>query len=236
MHIQGGFYLVSGSTEICRSHPEFPETFYSISNCISDVVPGSWGLSWVAPTQGDSSIIDKLLFGEDQLQKLRIWLDKKFEEELFGWPNVFTDLKTARDFYNIFLSSANGLTQVKLLGVALQDEDAELYLKEYEGYFEKDEKLGKPGNYLCLRRKEEVDKSGHFLGFEILGETFSSFCSFACNGLETDFKDKLGISLNEHGLINTYEEADKAVYYTVSDEAGAEPAFWLPWAIYEYLL
>ena len=236
MHIHGGCYLVNGSTEIHKTHPELPETFYSISNCISDVIPGSWGLSWVNPIPGDISIINKLNIPKDQLQKLNTWLDKKFEEELFGWPNVFSDLNTAREFHRAFLNKENEFTQVKLLGIALAEEDAEIYLKEYDSCFDKDEKLGRPGNYLNLKRNTEIELNGRFLGYEVLGETFSSFCSFACNGLGTAFQEKLGINLNEYGLINSHEEANKAVDYVISDEAGAEPAFWLPWAVYEYPL
>jgi len=172
MHIQGGYYLISGSSQINKAHPELPKKFYSISDCISDVIPGSWGLSWVNPNVNDTSIINKLKMEQEQLQELREWLDKKFEQELFGWPNVFSNLKTVREFYESFLNSENELTQVKLLGIALLKEDAELYLNEYETYFKNDEKLGKPGNFLNLQRNTEIEKSGLFLGYEILGETF----------------------------------------------------------------
>ncbi len=54
-----------------------------------------------------------------------------------------------------------------------------------------------------------------------------------CNSLETDYSTKLNISFNRNGLIDNFEDAEKAADFTNSPEVGAEPVLWQPWAIIE---
>ena len=48
--------------------------------------------------------------------------------------------------------------------------------------------------------------------------------------------DKLGIRLNEFGLIAAAEDALAAAAYVSREEVGAEPVPWHPWKVQEYPL
>lgn len=233
MITSAGYYLINGSHTICNTRPLLPKVFYSLSSCISDIYPGAWGHSWVKITPKDKEEIQKLHISDSDFENLRTWVDEKFVSGEIGFPNVFISSQVARIFYNAFIKNTN-LKNIKLLGIGLHEGDAAEYLNEYSTYYEKYQELGKSGIYLNLSKKEPIEQAGNFLGYEILGDSNNSFCSFACNGLEVDYAETLKIKLNKFGLIDSYADALRAVEFTIIDETGAEPVFWLPWAVYEY--
>jgi hypothetical protein len=74
----------------------------------------------------------------------------------------------------------------------------------------------------------------HARGYEVLGsEAGGSFHTFACHGLEADYVEKLGLSLNSNGLISDYNDAVRASDYTNLDSTGTEPVPWFPWLVFE---
>ncbi|MGL5832390.1 MAG: hypothetical protein ACRC1Z_04055, partial [Waterburya sp.] len=59
----------------------------------------------------------------------------------------------------------------------------------------------------ALRSNQTININHDFLGYEVLGNDFGGFHSFVCNRLETDFAHQLKIKLNQHGLIDQYDQA-----------------------------
>lgn len=226
----GGYYLVKGS-EIQESMNKeiLPSMIFSISSCICKIYPAICALSQVKSSEEDiDHVKEELNLDNSGFFELQRYVDLLFNSNRFGWPNVFFDINTAREFYTKYLKH---MGHIKLLAIGLSKEYADKFLekeKPLHGY-------GKPGVYEILSSRKYMETSKE-LGFEILGYDSGSFHSFICNRLETDYRDRLNIRFNSNGLIELYEEASRASEYTMRNDVEAEPVLWMPWVIYEYIL
>ena len=124
----------------------------------------------------------------------------------------------------------NHLEHLKLIAIATTARERDIFLAETHS--ENNQNDCRTGVELALRSRTIVDK-GTVLGYEILGYDCGWFCSFVCNSLEKDFVNRLGIKLNQYGLIPQYNLALIATEYTTRPTTGAEPVLWLPWTIIE---
>lgn len=141
-----------------------------------------------------------------------------------GWPNVFQNLRAAREFKRRFMPAVAG---VHLIGLVIAADDAEEFFPDYEG-----SGMGMIGSRLL-----PPDDSGVFLGFDVVGVEYGgSLHTFSCNGLERDCVEKFGITFNAHGLIAGQDQALAAAEYTNRDETAAEPVPWFAVKLYEYNL
>ncbi|HEU4328417.1 MAG TPA: hypothetical protein VFS21_35090 [Roseiflexaceae bacterium] len=227
-YILGGYYLVEGT----ERQPWFtlgllPERFWSISSCICTQYPNLAFLSWSSDARECEAIRTKLGLSSDQYGELVAHVDRLFDEGIFGWPEVWTDVEAARVFRRHYLEH---LEHIKLLGIATP---AQYYQELLDGL-----KSTPPGGvvslYANLQRQEGLPPEARVLGFEILGrEAGGSFHSFVCNGLEQEYLAQLGIQLNDHGLIDTLDDAVRASDFTNLDSTGAEPIGWTPWLVFE---
>ena len=139
----------------------------------------------------------------------------------YGWAGVWLDPDLAIKFAIDYLGHIEDL---KLIAIALENYYRDEFLINYNS---------KLGIDRLLKLGQTINLNKGFLGYEILGEDRGSFCSFICNHLETDLKQKLGIKLNQYGLIDCYNLAIKATDYINLPKTGAEPLLWQPWAIIE---
>jgi len=226
----GGYYLVKGSElQEAMNKDVLPSMIFSVSSCICKIYPGIWALSQVKSSEEEiEHVKEELNLDNSGFFELQRYVDLLFNSNRFGWPDVFLDINTAKEFYNKYLKH---MSHIKLLAIGLSKEYADKFLdreKPLYGY-------GKPGVYenLWARKYMETSKER---GFEILGYDSGSFHSFICNGLENDYRDRLNIRLNGNGLIELYEEAVRASEYTMRNDVDAEPVQWMPWIIYEYIL
>jgi len=94
--------------------------------------------------------------------------------------------------------------------------------------------VGTSGICDAVQKRRHVEAGGTVLGFEPMVYDLAMSCSWLCNGLEVEAKEKLGISPNEHGFIGTAEDAARCVGHISREDVGAEPGLWLPWLIVEY--
>jgi hypothetical protein len=225
----GGYFLVQGIQRANWMNKKLlPAKFWTVSSCICEIYPDVWVFNWSSRPSGDYPQI--LNLDDKGFESLQTWADELMSQDEMGWPNVFINIATARQFYARYLSH---LPDIKLLSIALP----EIYLAEYIEENSPDPGGSAGGIYTKLQHQQLVGDNAISRGFEILGEECEGqFHSFVCNGLETEYHDRLDISLNQHGLIDRYEEAVKATDYTNLDEVGAEPVLWQPWLISEHPL
>ncbi|MCK7483538.1 MAG: hypothetical protein M0C28_45795 [Candidatus Moduliflexus flocculans] len=147
-------------------------------------------------------------------------MDRSLASADLGWPNVFLNLRAAREFKRRFMPAVAG---VHLIGLAIAADDVEEFTSDPSSMGE------------VASRRLPPDDSGVFLGFDVLGMEYgASFHTFSCNGLEKDYVEKLGIIFNAHGLIPDQAQAFTAAEYTNRDETGAEPVPWFAAKLYEY--
>ena len=216
----GGYYLVEGSPpQSWMNRSLLPTKLYSISTHISEHHPYLSLLTWVDEPPENYRL--KLGLDLNQFAALQIKADRWFDREQYGWAGVWIDPDIAREFALDYLSHIENL---KLIAIALESSYRNEFLIDYNP---------KLGVDRILRSGQTIELNRGFLGYEILGDDRGSFCSFICNHLETDLKQKLGIRLNRYGLIEQYDLAIQATDYINLPETGAEPLLWQPWAIIE---
>jgi len=224
----GGYFLVKPANVSDWQNMELlPKIIYTPCDCICDVYPGSEGLSWTSDTKENKKKWEKELGVSDENAKdIRKFCDKLFELEKLGWSSIFLDLESVYRFKNFINPTVS--KDWKILCIATTQKYVEDFNKEVNS------NDGQDG--VCIMLRKEIicpDIMNGFRGFEILGFEYGGCHSFMCNSLETDYSTKLNISFNRNGLIDNFEDAEKAGDFTNSPEVGAEPVLWQPWAIIE---
>ena len=229
----GGYFLVqvASSADWIKNKILLPAKFWTVSTCICEIYPDTWIFSWTSKSTKSANDYQEILKLDDEgFKSVQAWADEMFRKDELGWPNVFLNLEAARQFYVQYLRH---LPDIKLLSIAL----SESYSMEFIEENKPQPGMGEGGVYIKLQQRQLLDNSAITRGFEVLGDEWGGqFHSFICNSLETDYAERLNISLNQNGLIDSYEDAVRAANYTNLDEVGSEPALWQPWLISEYPL
>jgi hypothetical protein len=225
----GGYYLIEGSPiENWMSHELLPSQIFTPSSCICNLHPEDICLSWMnGEDKVRAAYRKKLGITKKQFIELQGDVDALFNQEKYGWLQVFSEIKEARKYYQNWLVD---IPNIKLVAIAVNGEHRNIFLNEEK---QEGENAGSYGIWQILKKKQPIDITQGLLGYEVLGFEMGGFHSFICNSLENEFSEKLGISLNNHGLIQKYSEASKAADYTQMPSVGSEPALWQPWAIIE---
>lgn len=226
--ILGGYFLVKLAKRSGYMDADLvPNTIYSVSNCICDVIPGIWALDWVQ--QRDESIKrikSSLNLDTDDFKKIETWVTTNFNNNKTGWQNGFFDKETAIEFYQTFLKDKQDIV---LLGIGLGSEDLDLFFDE-----EKPQKgMGSYLVYDVLKFKTKLSPS-NCIGYDILGFDCGQFHSYLCNGLQKDFNKKFDMKPNQYGFFDKYELAKVAADYVLDEGTGAEPALWQAWMVCKY--
>ncbi len=224
LFLSAGFYLIKENDRKEYQNKEFvPEKIISLSNCICDTFPNIWAYQWDNNAIKEVEII-ALKYGIDTeiMTKLKEEIYRESDKSI-GWPNVFYDKKTAIEFYKKFFTK---IPDIKLIEVGIEEKYSQKLPKESESN----------GIINKLREKSKVLPNGKIIGYDVVGYAYGFSCSFLCNGLEKDYKEKFNIILNEIGLFSNYEDAEKVAEYNLRDDVGAEPILWLPWAVIEHEL
>ena len=176
----GGYYLIAGTRrQTWMNSSLLPAKLYSVSTCISQHHPDSL-LPWVEDRESKlENYRSQLGLDRVQFQALRTKVSDWFDRGQYGWEGVWIDLKTVREFAKDYLSQIKDL---KLIAIATTAKYRHEFLLDY------DAKLGVDR---VLRSGQTIEIDRGFLGYEILGYEHGSFCSFICNHLEADLKQKL---------------------------------------------
>jgi len=168
-----------------------------------------------------------------EYEKLEKWIIQMSDLNLFGYPNVFVDVEYAKTFHSNWLGKASN---TKIIGVATLEKYI-IELIEFEGLRDVLPEDRVVVENLLLRSALISEGKRQLLGYEILGyiKGTGSFHSYLCNGLEKDYSKHFNFKVNNFGLIETLEEAEKCASFSNEKDLEAEEVLWLPWAIYEYL-
>jgi hypothetical protein len=210
-----------------------PARIVSASGCIAPFVPDTWCIEWTQDTQ-ESRIEDAGAFGleSQDLKEIIEWVTPRFDKSI-RWPNVIIDLETAEKLVCRFLSN---LPDVKVLELCLHLNMVQEFCQEAEpppqqpGFAPN----GRQGVHEVILEEKLPTQNGYILGFEPLVFDYSLSCSWLCNSLDTHVEEALGIKPNQHGLIDSFDEAVKSVEYISRDDVGAEPGLWLPWLVIDH--
>ena len=224
----GGYFLVKPANISSWQNMELlPEIIYTPSDCICDLYPGSEGLSWTSDSKENKKKWEQELnLSDEDAINIRKFCDELFESERLGWSSVFLDLESIDSFKSLINPSIT--KDWKILCIATT--------QNHINDFDQEENLNDGQDGICIMLRKEIlcpDIMNGFRGFEILGFEYGGCHTFMCNSLETVYSTKLNISFNKNGLIDNFEDAEKAADYTNSPEVGAEPVLWQPWAIIE---
>lgn len=222
----GGYYIVKPAQRAEYMNSRIiPETILSVSSCLCDVYPDISSV-WSTSENEKDKYRQNLNIPKNTFQNLIEWINNKSDSGDFGFPNVFNNLESAREFYLNFLCNVQGLN---LVGIGLPE--------EYNNEFAEDAGITKETYYGVEKNifnRCQMESNGTVLGFEVLGYEMGTFHSYICNRLEDDYDKEYGFMLNGSGFISTIDEARKLAEYTNQEIVGAEPVLWLPWVVVKY--
>ena len=90
---------------------------------------------------------------------------------------------------------------------------------------------GETGLHQCVRSGEEMAPGADIAGYEILQSLHGLLCESW--PLERQYAEKMGVTLNHHGFIGSYEDAVRCTAIN-RETGGTNPGLWLPWLIAIY--
>jgi len=210
-----------------------PGKVLSASSCICPFIPDTWCIEWTSDSfERRRQAAEVFKLPSAALSQAMEWVTVRFGAEI-GWPNVCFELEVAFELVNRFLPAAEDLV---IFGLGLHPQFFEAFRAatepppQPEGYVP----VGGHGIFEASLRQKPLAEGGVSFGFEPLVFNASLSCSWLCNGLEVEARDRLGIVPNVHGFLDTFEAAVKCVGYISQAKVGAEPGLWLPWLIVDY--
>jgi hypothetical protein len=192
-----------------------------MSACFASIAPGVWAVDWGAVTNEERTE-NAAQFGiaSDEIPKLLKWVTAAIGS---NYPNAFSSLSVATEFYKRFVRSANAT----LIGLGLHEN----LRASFEAQLASDPNRG-AGILERLQKKDSLPSGGKVRGFEPLGFSGCSFHTWFCNLSPDKVDSDLKVQPNEEGFISTLEEATKVVEFLKA--TGSEEAIWEPWLIVEY--
>lgn len=241
-YISGGYFIAKpADRDAGRSEGLLPDKLLSFSTCIGPHLPDDWMFDWMKGKQGydlEGRLQDAAEYGlaPDQARAAIAWTTQHYPEDVAHSGSFYT-LETARDFAAKFLPYNNELA---IYGLGLHQSLAHDFLqngKPPDCQDIDDIKHTTDGVYHSIQLGGSVEDGSEALGFDLLvfdPYTYALGCSWLCNGLEREFKEKLGIIPNCLGLIDDFENALKCADLIVRENIPAEPGLWLPWLIARY--
>jgi hypothetical protein len=201
--------------------------------------PESWTLSWCGDPS-ESRVRNAQLFGmtESDLDRVQAWADGAFGSVFGAWDVIFR-IEDARAIARTFLSRAQGL---ELWGLGVHRS----FLKELRDGTEPPAQVpgyapsGASGVHLATEMGRSLAAGGTALGHEpLIAEVGCGFSSPASLHLdEAAVWSRLGVQLNEHGLVDSYAEALAGCreFATATLSGPAPQSDWFPGLIVRYSL
>ncbi len=104
-------------------------------------------------------------------------------------------------------------------------------LTSFKGQVEKESNKGL-GLLERIERNEPFAGGGVTLGYEPLGFDAMHFHSWLCNFSPEEIGKKLGIRMNENGLLSSLADGIRTTDFV--RQHGAEMAIWEPWLVASY--
>jgi hypothetical protein len=203
-----------------------PEVVITGSDCIAPMAPSTWTLAWVTNTRDERlACLGAFGLGDALLDDVVARSTAKFGAGL-GWPHMFTDLETAREFLRRFVPRDH---DARLLALCLSAADGARFVAN-SGAASSSE----PAVLATLRSGRAPPPGGTALGSDLLGlEAGGSFHSFLCNGLEAEVHARCGVVPNTWGLYDDHDVARRSAA-AIEEVGTAEPGPWFAWRMLDY--
>jgi hypothetical protein len=217
----GGYYLIKPRKADFGSKKD--KEFLTCSSCINDTLIDTWAISWAGrPENQVKELREVHEISEEQQNEIQNWVDKKFEEKRIGWPQVFSDLETTKEYSDKFFSH---IKERQILQILFPEDERENFLTEFAPAKKEYGTLGIYDN--LIKKIYENQSDEEFIGYDLIGvEVRGTFHSFHCHDLANELTSKFGIELNEFGLIKEIKNPTEIVDYMNDEENGCEPVPW----------
>jgi hypothetical protein len=196
---------------------------FTCSTCINDSLLDFWSYSWATPRDSDKEEMEGLELTDEKIKSLREWVDKAFENKRIGWPNLFRDLETLREYSDRFFPEISGK---QIISIYFSKPESADLLSEFKP---KKENFGTVGLYDGLQKMvpEETLTEEKFIGFDIIGiEGNGDFHSFHCHDISGDLIERFHLTKNQYGLFEDTRDWQPVVDYMNAEETGCEPVPW----------
>lgn len=221
--VSGGYILTRPAirNDEYQSAELLPSQIYTASSCLTDVAFEYW---WT-----EENVAQAIDFGVPQYRwpELMAWYRAEFGTRI-GAPGICRSPGVITEFAERFTTDTAGLV---LLGLGLGPDHA----TELVANHRTPDDLGEYGVFEELERRSKLERGGDVLGFEVLSYEYGIEHSWLCNGLEQIAHDRLGITPNSAGLIESADQAT-AVASMANTSTAVEPGLWLPWLLVRYPL
>jgi hypothetical protein len=218
----GGYYLIYPTPIAFGS--QVSKIVCTCSTCINESLLDSWSYSWT--TSNDENIEQiKTAFAltQDNIISIRNWVDDAENEKRIGWPNVFKDMDTLREYRQKFFSN---LPDIRIISMYFEETEADDLLREFKP---REKHFGEIGLYENLLKKipEIQEPTESHLGFDIIGiEGGGDFHTFHCHDLGADLVQRFNLEVNEHGLFTAIDDSKAIGQFMNDQENGFEPVPW----------
>lgn len=225
----GGYYLIE--LEKANFGNIQNRVIFTCSTCINNSYLDSWSLSWTEDGKNPKESRIPLHVIPTLHKKIQSWSDIHFENKEIGWVNVFSTLKSAQEYYNLFFKNNHNL---KILAIFFPETEAEEVIK----YFvPKSQAEGKVGLYQNLLNRIVEDESGDVIGYDFIGvEHDGGFHTFHCHDLENELKHRFNVKVNSNGLLDFPQNWSDIIEYFNDENNGFESTPWFFVKVKQYEL
>lgn len=230
-YISGGYFITKLTKRPEYMSPQLlPDLIVSASDCIVDIFPNFWAISWAGGITNEERKQQANKFGlpTKSLEELINWTTECLAKDELAYPTMFINFDDAKTFIKNFGTS---IPNTVLLGIGLHKSLVSKFLADAkppaEGIM--------PAVYYSINKQLKLAQGGRSIGFEVLGyDEYGSNHSWLCNDLQSDANEQFGIRPGKLGLLDTLAEATKVAEHASREEVGAEPGVWLPWLVVQY--
>ncbi|HVU96893.1 MAG TPA: hypothetical protein VHE34_16805 [Puia sp.] len=217
-----GYYLIKIRPVVGGS--QISKRLFTCSTCINDGLLDSWSYSWTTKNNdGIDEIKEELQLDDENIQSIRAWVDRAFEERGIGWSNLFYDLETVQQYSRTFFPN---VSDKHIFSVYFSEPETADLLSEFAP---EKEGLGSIGLYNSLKKKvPEVVLSGEtFVGFDIIGiEYGGDFHTFYCHDISKELVERFNLKINAYGLFEDNGDWKSIIDYMNDGRNGFEPVPW----------
>jgi hypothetical protein len=198
--------------------PLVPQTFITLSSCLTDIAPDLWAVDWEnysPPERAEEAA--KFGIPSSAIPHLVEWATPRIQ-----FPFGFSNIEDAQEFYKRFLCTDVAL----VVGIGLHDS----LVESFKNQLEKEANRGL-GLLERIERKEALASGGINLGYEPLGFNAMHFHSWLCNYSPEEIEEKLGVRINKNGLLSTLADGIQTTDFV---REWGERAIWEPWLVVTY--
>jgi hypothetical protein len=160
---------------------------------------------------------------DKKIKSLREWVDKAFDNKRIGWPNLFRDIETLREYSDRFFPE---ISDKQVISIYFSMPECAELLAEFKP---KKENFGTVGLYDGLQTMVPEDPlSGEkFIGFDLIGiESGCDFHTFHCHDMSDDLIERFHLTKNQYGLFEDTPDWKPVLDYMNAEETGCEPVPW----------